>query len=67
MKLKVKALYQCRDTTYQPGSIIDVPEEEAIFLLSDAPGVFEKYHPRKAKRVKRPPRHKMVEEPAESK
>lgn len=56
MRLKVKALYRCRDVRYEPGEI-DVPDDAAAWLLRDAPGTFEVVQD---KAMERPPADKMV-------
>jgi hypothetical protein len=41
VKLLVKAHYRSRDVILAAGSQIEVPQDEAEFLLRDAPGCFE--------------------------
>jgi hypothetical protein len=51
MQLRVVSQYVNRNVGYQPGQIIDVSPEEAVWLMTDAPSCFEE----------------VVEVPAESK
>lgn len=78
VKLAVKSDYRNRDVVYLEGRTIEVPEDEAAFLLRDAPDCFGK--PKVArqqkpkakpdtdtKEVEEPEVNKMVDEPEESK
>ena len=55
MKLKVKANYANQSVVYTKGSVIDVTEDEAAWLMADSPGTFVEDKPaskRQAKGVK---------------
>ena len=55
MKLKVKANYANQSVVYAKGSVIDVTEDEAAWLMADSPGTFAEAKPapkRQAKGVK---------------
>lgn len=68
VKLWVEKHYRSRDIDYPEGKTIEVPEDEAEFLLRDAPGCFEIVTEKTAeKAVKAPEVNKMVEEPVEDK
>jgi hypothetical protein len=41
MKIKVVSKYSNQKAQYGAGQVIDVPEEEAAFLMNDAPGCFD--------------------------
>lgn len=44
IRLKVIAAYQAHDRYYPVGHEMDVPLEEAEYLMRDAPGCFKKIH-----------------------
>lgn len=68
IKLRVKGSYVNRGVAYSPGQVIDVSDEEARFLMADAPGCFEPVrNTRRRKRVRKPPQNKMVEAAPEEK
>ena len=66
MKLYVIANYKNRDVFYKAGrELTDLSEEEASFLMRDAPGCFSKSKPKeepakKAKAKKEAPKDKAV-------
>lgn len=62
VKLRVTMNYVNRDLVYKAGQIIEVSEEQARYLMADAPEVFEIH-----KEVTAPPKDKMIKSPARSK
>jgi hypothetical protein len=72
IRLQVVSTYRARQVAYQKGTIIEVTEDEAEFLLRDAPGCFEiapdipradeppADEPPAGKAPKRPPLDKMI-------
>lgn len=42
IRIMVLALFRSRDTEYHPGQVLEVDEQRARFLLTDAPGCFER-------------------------
>lgn len=63
MKLHVLKPYQARGLAYSAGVVITVPEEEARFLLRDAPGCFavEGEQP-EVRAVETPPVDRMIKQ-----
>ncbi len=67
MKLKVLSQYRSAKVAYEADQLLDLKDEEAAFLMRDAPGCFKVYVPRK--RRGRPPKRRlpvenaMIEEP----
>ena len=57
--LKVIKTYRSKDREYEQGSKITVEDDEAAFLMRDAPGCFVEYEP-KAKAADEPPKDKAV-------
>ena len=57
--LKVVKDYRNKDREYEQGSKITVEDDEAAFLMRDAPGCFAEYKP-KAKAADEPPKDKAV-------
>jgi len=67
MKLYVDKKYRNREVEYTAGKTIEVPEDEAEFLLKDAPGCFEVVEEKAEKAVKAPEVNKMIDESIEDK
>lgn len=63
-KLRVVSEYRSRDVVYGVGSVIEVSDEQARFLMVDAPGCFV-VHVEKA--IEAPPVDKMVKRPGRKK
>lgn len=59
MKLWVLSPYENRGICYAAGTLIDVTEDEARFLMADAPGVFAHDPPTEDKTIRIAPRDKM--------
>ena len=70
VRLKALGRYRNRDVYYQPGTVIELPADQAAFVLRDAPGCFEVVQPPvvendepDAKALDAPPQDKMVKRP----
>lgn len=72
MKLRCTSNYrnEPRGLAFEAGQVFDAEPQLRLFLMADAPGCFEpapeepEPEPPVARAVRKPARHKMVEEPA---
>lgn len=61
IQLLVKHAYRNRNVSYQAGEVIEVSDEQARFLMADAPGVFAPVETgQQEKSVEAAPKDKMV-------